>query len=547
MTIGNKNAVGFTSILLLFLVVGTVVFRNTQRLIADSAWVTHTHAVLETVAELRVSLRTADDYFHRYVITGDQADLGAYRAAQSRIDTVLLEFQAATTDSASQQQRARSAKRQMAAYFAALDYLVRERGTDSGRASAAAVRAGVTATKLEEARALLLAMRDEEERLLGERAKVSAETAAQSLAVMVWGGVLTLAFLVGAAWVMTRMVTVPVKQLLLGAEQFGSGNLAHRIALRVSDELGSLAQAFNRMAQTLGATTVSADTDQRARSRIEGLLQTITETASSLVSATAEILAATSEQTNGAQHQVAAVAMTVSTISAVVQTAEQAAERAHSVAGIAQRSLAHSKNGKQVIEESIAVMARVQERVETSASSILSLSEHASAVDEIISGVSELAEQTNMLALSATIEASRAGEHGRSFAVVAAEVKVLAERSKTATAQVKKLLSEIQKATNVAVMNTEECSKSVQLASSVIGQAGDSFRGLAEIIDQAARDASQIAASAGQQASGTAQIQASMKSIDQVTMQNLSATRQMQQAAKDLSLLGHTLRERLEA
>jgi methyl-accepting chemotaxis protein len=185
------------------------------------------------------------------------------------------------------------------------------------------------------------------------------------------------------------------------------------------------------------------------------------------------------------------------------------------------------------------------DQVESSDESILALAEQAQAIGEIIATVNDIAEQTNLLALNAAIEASRAGEHGRGFGVVATEVKTLADQSKKATEQVRQILGEIQKATSAAVMTTEACSRSVNGTMKVIAQAGDSIRSLSDIISQAAEAAAQIAASAGQQATGTAQIHLAMKNINQVTSQNLSSTRQMEQAAKDLSLLGGRLKERL--
>jgi methyl-accepting chemotaxis protein len=482
-----------------------------------------------------------------YVITGDERHLSAYRTAEAKLNASVEDLAHLTIDNPAQQQRISVLRGLVAAYIGALHRYGGERTGKTLDDAVSFVRDAGDQTNTEEMRVLLRDMKAEEQRLLTERNKSSDETAQRSLQWIFWGGVLVLVFGFVISVLITRSVTGPVQQLVLGASAIGGGNLAHRIAVHTSDELGRLAGAFNSMSENLGKTMVSADTDKKARLRVEDLLQTIAETAQNLVSATAEILAGTTQQAAGAQEQAAAVAQTVTTVNEVVQTSEQAAERARAVAEISGRSLEYSRAGRKGVEESIEVMGTVQQQVESSAESILALAEQAQAIGEIIASVNEIAEQTNLLALNAAIEASRAGEHGKGFGVVAAEVKALADQSKKATAQVRQILHEIQKATSSAVMSTEECSKSANTAVRVVSQAGEHIKSLAEIIDQAAQSAAQIAASAGQQAAGTAQIHQAMKNINQVTTQNLSSTRQMEQAAKDLNLLGGRLKERLAA
>jgi methyl-accepting chemotaxis protein len=545
MSIVRKIAVSFALTLFAFAAIEGLVYRNTERLIDDSHWVVHTHSVLEVIASSYLSLRRSVSSVHEYVITGDDGRLAMYRAEQANLKAAIDEFARLTADNPNQQRRVPIVKGQLAAFVEALDRVAGERTSKGIDAAMQLVRDGSERDSTEELRASFHEIQADEQRLLTERNQASDETAQLSLKALVWGSLFTIVLCAVVGVLITRAITIPVRALLQGAAQIGAGNMSHRIVVGTTDELGQLASSFNQMAESLGTTMVSAETEKRARARIEVLLQTLAETANNLVSATAEILAGTSQQAAGAQEQAAAVAQTVTTVNQVVQTSEQAAERAQAVADISHRSLDYSRTGRKVVEESIEVMGSVKDQVESAAESILALAEQAQAIGDIIATVNEIAEQTNLLALNAAIEASRAGEHGKGFGVVAVEVKTLAEQSKKATAQVRQILSEIQKATSSAVMTTEECSKSVNAASRVIAQAGDNFKALADIIDQAAQAAGQIAASAGQQATGTAQIHQAMKSINQVTSQNLSSTRQMEQAAKDLSMLGGRLKDRL--
>ncbi len=190
-------------------------------------------------------------------------------------------------------------------------------------------------------------------------------------------------------------------------------------------------------------------------------------------------------------------------------------------------------------------MGDVKTRTESIANSILALAEQAQAIGEIIAVVNNVADQTNILAFNAAIEASRAGEQGKGFGVVASEIKSLAEQSKKATVQVRQILGEIQRATNSAVIATEHGAKTVDEALHMVHQADEAIRALSDIVADAARSATQISASANQQSIGMAQIQRAMRDISDTTAQSLASTRQTEQAARDLDALGLRLADLL--
>jgi len=267
------------------------------------------------------------------------------------------------------------------------------------------------------------------------------------------------------------------------------------------------------------------------------------ETTGVLASNAAEILAATTQQASGASESSAAVAETVTTVDEVAQTAEQAAQRARAVAESAQRAVEIGKAGRKAVEDSTGAMGALRQQVESIAESILALAEQAQAIGEIIASVTDIAEQTNLLALNAAVEAARAGEQGRGFAVVASEVKALAEQSKKATVEVRRILGEIQRATSAAVMTTEQGTKQVTATAKQVTEAGETIRALTDAVTEAAQAAAQILASAGQQAAGMGQVRQAMGNIREVTQQNVASTRQAERAAQDLNALGTKLLE----
>jgi methyl-accepting chemotaxis protein len=207
----------------------------------------------------------------------------------------------------------------------------------------------------------------------------------------------------------------------------------------------------------------------------------------------------------------------------------------------AQRTAQATTTGRDAVEAVTQGMTRIREQVEGVAESIMRLSERSQAIGEIIAAVSDLADQSNLLAVNAAIEAARAGEHGRGFSVVAQEVKNLAEQSKQATTQVRSILGEIQKATGGAVLATEQCTKAVDLGVHQSAQAGESIRILAENIETATHAAMQIAASSQQQLVGVSQVAMAMENIKQASTQNATGVRQTEAAARSMTELSQKL------
>ncbi|MHB0972398.1 MAG: HAMP domain-containing methyl-accepting chemotaxis protein [Thermoanaerobaculia bacterium] len=265
------------------------------------------------------------------------------------------------------------------------------------------------------------------------------------------------------------------------------------------------------------------------------------ETVLQLSSSSSEILATTTQVAAGAAETASAVSETTATVEEVKQTAGVSSQKAKYVSESAQKVSQVSQDGRKSVESAIRGMQRIQEQMESIAGSIVRLSEQSQAIGEIIASVNDLAEQSNLLAVNAAIEAARAGDQGKGFAVVAQEIKSLAEQSKQATSQVRTILGDVQKATSAAVMATEQGNKAVDAGVKQSGEAGESIRQLAESVTEAAQAAVQIAASSQQQMVGMDQVALAMENIKQASMQNVSGTRQAETAAQSLHELGQKL------
>jgi methyl-accepting chemotaxis protein len=390
-----------------------------------------------------------------------------------------------------------------------------------------------------------------------------------TLAIIRYGIPSAFIILAIVAWIITRDIADPLREVAAGAAQIALGDLSVQLTQSArNDEVGVLVRAFSAM--TRGLREMAAVAERIADGDISGkvaphsdkdvlgnafvimidklrvMTQEINAGVSVLVSAAAEILAATTQMASGSAETVTAVSQTSSTVEEVKQTTQMASQKARMVADTAQKTAQISSAGKQSTQESIEAMQRIQEQMESIAASIVQLSEQGQAIGEIIATVNNLAEQSNLLAVNAAIEAAKAGDQGKGFVVVAQEVKSLAAQSKQATAQVRTILGDIQRATTAAVMTTEQGGKEVEAGNKLSVLLGEAVRGLTDNIDNAAQAATQIAASAQQQMVGMDQVALAMQSIREATSQNLASTKQTESAAQNLHQTGLKLKQIVE-
>jgi methyl-accepting chemotaxis protein len=363
-----------------------------------------------------------------------------------------------------------------------------------------------------------------------------------------------------------RSLTRPLIDLVGSAEKIAAGDMAVEVtAQNRQDEIGDLARAFTMMIQSLkdkvqiaqkisgGDLTVEAtslsDADALGNAfstmvvTLRRQIQEIVEGVNVLASSGSEIMASVSQLTSGAAETSTAVSETTTTVEEVKQTTEVSSQKAKHVAELGQKSVEISQTGLKSIEDTINGMNRIKEQVESIADMVVRLSEQSQAIGEIIATVNDLAEQSNLLAVNASIEAAKAGEQGKGFAVVAQEIRSLAAQSKQATTQVRNILFDVQKAISSAVMATDLGSKAVEEGVRLSTQAGEAIDVLAQSVTESTNAAIQIAASSQQQLIGMDQVVSAMENIREAALQMAASTKQTEKSAHDLHNLGQRLQE----
>ncbi|MDY0191748.1 MAG: methyl-accepting chemotaxis protein [Desulfuromonas sp.] len=395
-----------------------------------------------------------------------------------------------------------------------------------------------------------------------DRAK---EHSQKTLLLFVGAGIVAILLSVAMAIVLKRVIANPLQEITELAQLVACGETDVNAPISVRrDEVGILIQSFRSLVETMSgyaeatrriasgdlSTTVVPKSERDVMGNaladmvisLREITKEMVEGVGVLAASSSEIMASASQVTSGAAETAAAVSQTTSTVEEVKQTAIVSNKKARGVSDSAQKAVQVAKGGRNAVNESITGMNLIQDQVEAIAESIVRLSEQSQAIGEIIASVNDLAEQSNLLAVNAAIEAAKAGEHGKWFAVVAQEVKNLAAQSKEATAQVRAILNDIQKATNAAVMATEQGNKAVATGVSQTQEAGDVIRQIGESIDISAQAALQIAASSQQQLTGMDQVTMAMESIKQASEQNVTGMRQVESTAQGLHDLGQKLK-----
>ncbi|WAC04826.1 MAG: methyl-accepting chemotaxis protein [Methanoregula sp.] len=331
----------------------------------------------------------------------------------------------------------------------------------------------------------------------------------------------------GLSYLLTQSISSPISTLAENADRIAKGDLTVQTTTESrADEIGMLNASFATMVKNLR----DVQTDLSAGIGV-------------LASSSSEILATTTQIAAGAAETASAVSETTATVEEVKQTVDLASQKAKSVAESSQQASAIAQSGQKAVDEVVGSMHRVQEQMESIADNVVQLAEKSQAIGEIIVTVNDIAEQSNILAVNASIEAAKTGEQGKGFGVVAQEIRTLAEQSKEATAQVRTILTDIQRGVSSAVMATEQGNRTVAESMKQSTEAGESIRVLAGTVGESSKAATQISASSQQQLVGMNQIVQSMENIKQASQQNLKGTQQAETAAKNLHDLGQKLKE----
>jgi methyl-accepting chemotaxis protein len=362
-----------------------------------------------------------------------------------------------------------------------------------------------------------------------ENAEQDAEVA-RSKVVLVVLSVLGLSIGAVVATLITRSIIVALRTMLAFIREVAGNNLVvEDLQTHSHDEIGEAGSALNEMKGSLCE-----------------IMQSIARNAEALASASEEISNSAMQSARGAEsqknevHQVATAMLEMSsTVHEVSGNSTNAAESARSAAETA-------REGGVIVEDTLTRMRSIADAVRETAAKVQELGIRSDQIGRIIGVIDDIADQTNLLALNAAIEAARAGEQGRGFAVVADEVRKLAERTATATKEIAHMIQGIQAETKAAVEKMRSGTEQVEKGVVATGKAGESLRQIILAAERVGDTVSQIATAASQQANATEQVNTNMEQINNLAAESAEGAQQSAKACQQLSSLALDLKKMVE-
>jgi CHASE3 domain sensor protein len=475
-TVGRRLIAGFALSALTLVLVAVVSYRNAYLLIENDAWVAHSHQVRTELADLLSEMKDAETGQRGFVITGDESYLEPYKAALGTIPATVADVRKLTADNPDQQRRITTIAPLIDTKLAELKGVIELRRNQGFDAAAKIVQTNVGKTHMDQIRALAGEADQEERDLLKKRSEEARASAAMTMSIILWGGLLGTIAVGAIGWFITSSLSM----------QIGSA-----------------------VGQVRSSST--------------------------------ELQAAANQQASGAKEQATAMTEISTTISELLATSRQIAESAQRVAQNAEQTAGAARSGHGTVDMTHESITGIRRQVDQIVSHMLELGKKSQEIGAVLDIVSELAEQTNILAINATIEAAGAGDAGKRFAVVAEEIRNLADRVGGSTKEVRTLIDDVRSAVNTTVMATETGSKAVDAGSRQFGDLASAFKDIANLVVTTTEAAREIELSTKQQSTAVEQVNVAIANVTQASMETETSAGQTLQTVSQMAALSKDL------
>ncbi|OCA89042.1 methyl-accepting chemotaxis protein [Pseudobacillus wudalianchiensis] len=368
--------------------------------------------------------------------------------------------------------------------------------------------------------------------------------------------VILLSILAGAAIVffIIKSIIKPLRELKEQAITVSKGNLTEQVNIETNDEIGQLAQAFNDMQENIKRLVQKIEYNAE---QVAAASQELTASAEQTSAATEQVAVSVQEVAGGAEKQTAGIDQTARSLNEVAQGTTQIADRSVKVSDLAQHTTTQAEEGGEALGNTVKQMHSIHQSVAESNTMIQSLYERSKEVSSILDAITGIAEQTNLLALNAAIEAARAGEHGKGFAVVADEVRKLAEQSQQSVKEIFDIVQGIQKDTENSVQVMSRVTNDVQTGVDISNEAIKKFKRILQSTREITPQMEEVSATAQQMAAAVQEVTevttelaiiakgnaATSEEVAASTEEQLASMEEISASAQALSSMAEELKE----
>ena len=322
------------------------------------------------------------------------------------------------------------------------------------------------------------------------------------------------------AWLLTNSITKPIANALSAAEAIAEGNLTRPITVDGEDEAGRLLAAMAKMQEKLRDT-----------------LQRISGSATQLASAAEELNSVTDESSRGLTQQNNEIEQAATAVNEMTSAVEEVARNAVSTSEASKNATTSAGDGRDLVQETVSAIERMSADVQSTATLIGDLANESRDIGKVLDVIRGLADQTNLLALNAAIEAARAGEAGRGFAVVADEVRALAHRTQQSTSEIERMIGSIQSGTEHAVDSMRNSTERAESTLNIARGAGMSLDTINSAIVEINERNLVIASAAEEQAQVAREVDRNLVNIRDLSVQSATGANQTSAASNELSRL----------
>lgn len=392
---------------------------------------------------------------------------------------------------------------------------------DGGQVDQARTQLNTTNNELfRQARELIRVMIESNNRQIKEGAVAADELRASALTWMISGIVLAFMISIIVGVLITRLITRPIAQAVESAQRIAKGDLTQAITTERSDEAGQLLMALSDM-----------------QGGLKGTLVEIANASDQLASAAEELSAVTDESSRGLTRQNDEIQQAATAVNQMTAAVDEVASNAVSTSEASHQATTEAEDGRQQVEQAVSGMRSMVGEINDSTQSVADLAGQVREIGKVIDVIRGIADQTNLLALNAAIEAARAGEQGRGFAVVADEVRALAHRTQTSTVDIEKMIGDVQTGADDAVAAMNKSLTWANNTQTLAQNAGEALQRITASVAKINERNLVIASASEEQAQVAREVDRNLLNIQDLSTQTAAGAHQTNASSQDLSRL----------